>query len=119
MLYLKVTDLKKSYTSKVLIDGVSCTISKGQKVALVAKNGAGKSTFLKLLFDEEHPSDGTIEWRDGLRIAYLPQENRLDDSKTVRDVLYDFDMDEHWEQSVEMDIAINKLNIVSYLDQLV
>jgi ATP-binding cassette subfamily F protein uup len=119
MLYLKVTDLKKSYTSKVLIDGVDCTISKGQKVALVAKNGAGKTTFLKLLLDEEHPSDGTIERREGLDVAYLAQSHQLDDTQTVRDVLYNFDIDHEREQAVEMDIAVNKLLITPYLDQLV
>jgi ATPase subunit of ABC transporter with duplicated ATPase domains len=119
MLYLKVTDIKKSYTSKMLLDGVACTISKGQKVALVAKNGAGKSTFLKLLLGEEHPSVGTIEWRDELDIAYLAQDDRLDDRQTVRDVLYDFDVNIEWEQLVEMDIAVNKLQISPYLDQVV
>jgi ABC-type multidrug transport system fused ATPase/permease subunit len=52
MFYLKVTQLTKSYTSKVLVDHVDFTISKGQKIALVAKNGAGKSTLLKLLMKE-------------------------------------------------------------------
>lgn len=119
MLYLKVINLKKSYTTKVLIDGVDCTISKGQKIALVAKNGAGKSTFLKLLLGEEHLSDGTIERRDGLAISYLAQSQDLDDTQTVRDVLYTFDIDYEREQVVEMDIAVNKLGITRYLDQLV
>lgn len=117
MLYLTVTNLQKSYTAKALIDGIECTISKGQKIALVAKNGAGKSTFLKLLLGQEHPSDGTIERRDGLRISYLAQHDLLDEEQTVRDVLYDFDVDYEREQTVQMDLAVNKLGIHIYLDQ--
>lgn len=52
MLYLKVSQLTKSYTSKVLVDHADFTISRGQKIALVAKNGAGKTTLLKLLMKE-------------------------------------------------------------------
>lgn len=64
-------------------------------------------------------SDGTIERREGLRIGYLPQDIRLDQDKTVREVLFDFDVHEHREQEVELQIAINKLGINTYLDQTI
>ncbi len=117
MLYLKVTNLAKSFTSKVLVDHVDFTISRWQKIALVAKNGAGKSTLLKVLMKEIDLSDGSIERREGIRIGYLSQEVRLDESKTVRECLFDFDTTQFWEQEVELNIAINKLRITSYLDQ--
>ena len=117
MLYLKVTNLAKSFTSKVLVDHVDFTISRWQKIALVAKNGAGKSTLLKVLMKEIDLSDGSIERREGIRIGYLSQEVRLDESKTVRECLFDFDTKQFWEQEVELNIAINKLRITSYLDQ--
>jgi hypothetical protein len=41
----------------------------------------------------------------------------LDETKTVREFLFDFDLTQHWEQEVELNIAINKLNIKPYLDQ--
>lgn len=126
MLYLKVTQLAKSYTSKVLVDHVDFTISRGQKIALVAKNGAGKSTLLKLLMKEIDLSDGAIERREGIRIGYLSQDLgvsktgvRLDEKQTVREFLFDFDTTEHWEQEVELNIAINKLRIKPYLDQTI
>jgi len=84
---------------------------------LVAKNGAGKSTLLKVLMKEIDLSDGSIERREGIRIGYLSQEVRLDESKTVRECLFDFDTTQFWEQEVELNIAINKLRITSYLDQ--
>jgi ABC transport system ATP-binding/permease protein len=91
-LYLKVTNLAKSYTSKVLVDHADFTISRWQKIALVAKNWAGKSTLLKLLMKEIDLSDGAIEWREGIRIWYLSQDlgassgagTRLNDELTVR-----------------------------------
>jgi ATPase subunit of ABC transporter with duplicated ATPase domains len=86
---------------------------------LVAKNGAGKSTLLKVLMKEIDVSDGAIEWREGIRIGYLSQDTRLDDSKTVRELLFDFDTMQDREQEVELNIAINKLRIKPYLDQTV
>lgn len=117
MLYLKATDITKSYTSKILVDHVDLTVSRWQKIALVAKNGAGKSTLIKVLMWEVDLSDGKIEWREGIRIWYLSQDIRLDDNKTVREFLFDFDTNQHWEQEVELNITINKLRITPYLDQ--
>ena len=119
MLYLKVTNLAKSYTSKILVDHVDFTISRWQKIALVAKNGAGKSTLIKLLMKQIDVSDGSIERREGTRIGYLSQDTRLDDTQTVREFLFDFDTLHHWEQEVELNIAINKLRIKPYLDQVI
>lgn len=86
---------------------------------MVAQNGAGKSTLLKVLMKEVDLSDGAIEWREGIRIGYLSQDTRLDDSKTVRELLFDFDTLQHREQEVELNIAINKLRIKPYLDQTI
>ncbi|MCX6825389.1 MAG: ABC-F family ATP-binding cassette domain-containing protein [candidate division SR1 bacterium] len=119
MLYLKITQLSKSYTSKVLVDHVDFTISRGQKIALVAKNGAGKSTLLKLIMKEVDLSDGSIERREKVSIGYLSQDTRLDESKTVREFLFDFDTMQHWEREIELNIAINKLRIKPYLDQVI
>jgi hypothetical protein len=44
---------------------------------------------------------------------------RIDDTKTVREFLFDFDTTKYWEQEVELNIAINKLRIKSYLDQTI
>jgi len=125
MLYLKVTNLAKSYTSKVLVDHVDFTISKWQKIALVAKNGAGKSTLIKVIMKEIDLSDGAIERREWVRIWYLSQDLgalsgagiNLNDELTVREFLFDFDTMQDWEQEVELNIAINKLRIKPYLDQ--
>lgn len=119
MLYLKITQLSKSYTSKVLVDHVDFTISRWQKIALVAKNGAGKSTLLKLIMKEVDLSDGSIERREKVSIGYLSQDTRLDESKTVREFLFDFDTMQHWEREIELNIAINKLRIKPYLDQVI
>ncbi len=119
MLYLKVTDLTKSYTSKILLDHTDFTISRWQKIALVAKNWAGKSTLLKLLMKDIDLSDWMIEWREGIRIWYLPQDAHLNDALTVREFLFDFDTLQHREQEVELNIAINKLRIKPYLDQTI
>ena len=117
MLYLKVTNLAKSYTSKILVDHVDFTISRWQKIALVAKNGAGKSTLIKLLMKEIDVSDGVIERREGIRIGYLSQDTTLNEIQTVREFLFDFDTMQHREQEIELNIAINKLRIKPYLDQ--
>ena len=118
MLYLKVTNLAKSYTSKILVDHVDFTISRWQKIALVAKNWAWKSTLLKVLMKEIDLSDGSIDRREWVSIWYLSQDTRLDDTMTVREFLFDFDTMQHREQEVELNIAINKLRINFIVEKL-
>lgn len=117
MHYLKVTNLTKSYTSKALVDHVDFTISKNQKIALVAKNWAWKSTLLRLIMWEIDVTDGDIERRQDINIGYLTQECKFEQHKTVREILFDFDMTEHREHEVELQIIIDKLKITAYLDQ--
>jgi ATP-binding cassette subfamily F protein uup len=88
MLYLKVTNLTKSYTEKPLVDHVDFAISKGQKVALVAKNWAGKSTLLNLLAGKIDRTDGDIDWRKGIKVWLLSQQNLLHPDLTVLDELF-------------------------------
>ncbi len=88
MLYLKVTNLTKSYTEKPLVDHVDFAISKWQKVALVAKNWAGKSTLLNLLAGNIDRTDGDMEWRKGIKVWLLSQQNLLNPSLTVLDELF-------------------------------
>jgi len=117
MHYLKVTNLTKSYTDKSLVDHVDFVITKNQKIALIAKNGSGKTTLLKLLMKEIDVTDGNIDWREGIKIWYLSQEYGFDKHVTVREFLFDFDTDVHWEQEVELNISIDKLRIKPYLNQ--
>lgn len=55
MNYLAAEGLSKAYTEKPLFDGISISLQKNQKMALIAANGTGKSTLLKILAGREHP----------------------------------------------------------------
>ena len=68
MRYLRVQNLTKSYTARPIIDDLSFSLDKGQKVALVAKNGGGKTTLLKLIMNQLDKTDGTVERRKGVKI---------------------------------------------------
>ena len=70
-----------------LLDGVSFSIEKGERVALVGRNGTGKSTFLKLLDRRIQADDGQIAIADGVRIARLDQEVPLETSGSVFDIV--------------------------------
>lgn len=91
MLYLKATNLTKAYTDKPLVDHVDFSLSKGQKIALVAKNGAGKSTFIRLLMGQLDVTDGTIERRKWVKIGFLSQSLDLDPEALVIDELFQAD----------------------------
>ncbi len=75
--YLQVEDLTKSYGDRLLFAGVAFGIDQGEKVGLVARNGAGKSTFLDILAGKETPDSGRVTWRNGIRIGYLEQQPPL------------------------------------------
>ncbi|MGZ8242647.1 ATP-binding cassette domain-containing protein [Methylomagnum sp.] len=70
-----------------LLDGISFSLEKGERVALVGRNGTGKSTLLKLIAGDIHADDGDLAYADGCRVARLEQEVPLDTSGSVFDVV--------------------------------
>ena len=74
-----------SYGPQHLLRAVTLSVSPGEKVGLVGRNGCGKTSLLKILAGETHADDGEISRRRGLRVGYLPQEFELDGNRTVRE----------------------------------
>ena len=78
--YLLVEDLTKSVGSKVLFSHISFAVNKGQRIALIARNGIGKSTLLDILMSKTDYDSGKITWRKDLKIKYLPQNIKGDEA---------------------------------------
>ena len=76
--YLLVENLTKSVGSKVLFSNISFAVNKGQRIALIARNGIGKSTLLDILMGRTDYDSGKITWRKDLKVRYLPQHMRID-----------------------------------------
>ncbi|MES1943644.1 ABC transporter [Salinisphaera sp. PC39] len=71
---INLRDIRLAYGHRPVLDGVDLAIDAGERVALVGRNGGGKSTLLRIVAGEIEPEDGGIECRPGLRIARLEQE---------------------------------------------
>jgi len=82
---LSVEGISKSYGEKVIFEPLSFGINKGQKIALIAKNGSGKTSILKIISKEDTPDQGNVIFRKGTQIAYLAQEPNLDPKLTVEE----------------------------------
>ena len=89
MNYLSVQDLGKSYGVQTLFKGLNFGVDQGQKVALVARNGSGKTTILRALAGIEPPDTGEIVYRKGIQVAFLKQESDFGDAKTVFEAIYE------------------------------
>ena len=102
---ISIQDLKVEFSSQLLFDNVSFVINKKDKIALVGKNGAGKSTMLKIIAGLQSPSSGTVSKSTDLTIGYLPQQMTLVDKYTVKEeVMKAFD------HIKELDSQIAKMN---------
>jgi ATP-binding cassette subfamily F protein uup len=78
MNYLSVENLTKSFGAKVLFKDLTFGVDQGDKVAIVAKNGKGKSTLLKMICDIEEKDTGDIIFRKDIRVDYLEQAENFD-----------------------------------------
>jgi ABC transport system ATP-binding/permease protein len=86
--YLQADNISRRIGDQLLFDNISLNINKDDKVALIAVNGAGKSSMLDILAGLEKPDTGSLSIRRGLRIAYLHQSPVLDDSNKIIDELF-------------------------------
>lgn len=85
---LQAENLSKRYGEKLLFENIDIHISEGQKIALVAKNGTGKTSLMNILAGTDTGDTGSLSMRRGLRIAYLPQDLVLDPEKSVLQAVF-------------------------------
>lgn len=94
MNYLSVENLTKSFGDKLIFSDLTFGIDQGQKVAIVAKNGTGKTTLLRCLMDLEPLDSGRVVYRNDIRIAFMQQTENLDENLTVLDAVLAHDLPE-------------------------
>ena len=82
---ISVEKLKVEFGAKPLFSDVSFVVNERDRIALTGKNGAGKSTMLKILCGLQKPTEGTVSVAAGATIGYLPQVMVLQDDTTVRE----------------------------------
>lgn len=87
MNYLSVDRIAKSFGERVLFKDLSFGLSKGDKVALIAQNGTGKSSMLQIICGDDTADEGEVVMRNGVRIGYLRQEPRFEEHFTINQVL--------------------------------
>jgi ATP-binding cassette subfamily F protein uup len=84
----ELTDVSKSYGSKVIVRDFSATILRGDKVGLIGANGAGKTTLLKLILGEEKPDSGMVKEGTKLQVAYFDQMRaQLNEDASLADTI--------------------------------
>ena len=92
--FLDVQNLTKSFGEHLLFENISFSVSEGQKVGLVARNGTGKSTLLSILTGAEGYDSGNIIYRNGIRVGYLEQSPKFNVADSVLDACFNHAGDE-------------------------
>ena len=87
MNYLSIDNISKAFSDKLLFENISFGIEKGEKTALVAANGTGKSTMMKILVGKEESDKGTVSYNENIRIGYLEQLPQFDSELTIQEVI--------------------------------
>lgn len=112
--FLQVENLTKSYGDRLLFEDVTFGVYEGDKIGIIAKNGTGKSTLLKLIAGKESPDSGNIIFRNGLRVGILEQTPVFDTDMTVMD--YCLDVDHHIHEEDAQNYVDRTRQLLSQLD---
>ncbi|MCK5815510.1 MAG: ABC-F family ATP-binding cassette domain-containing protein [Flavobacteriaceae bacterium] len=91
MNYLTVENISKSFGERVLFEDISFGINKEQKIAFVAKNGTGKTSILNIIAGIDASDTGQISKRKGLQVAYLSQQDQLNENHTIEKAIFESD----------------------------
>ncbi len=121
---LNITELSYHLRGKALLDAVSCRVEPRERIGLLGRNGAGKTTFMRLLCGEIEGDGGTLAFTPGSRVARLPQEVPIDLAGPVTEIVrqgFDAQSQEpEWqeEQRAEQIIQMMELNPEAAFEQL-
>ena len=102
---ISIQNLHVEFGSTVLLDDINYVINKRDRIALVGKNGAGKSTMLKIIAGLQSPTSGRVALPTDTTIGYLPQQMVLTDTLTVRD-----EVEKAFAHLHELDATIDAMN---------
>ncbi len=116
--YLQVENISKSYGDKVLFDKISFNINEGDKIALIAPNGTGKTSLLSILAGKDSSDrGGCVKFLKDITISFLEQDNNFDPDKTIYDVVYNARMEgrrahlQEWEEEYKINETLYKLKL--------
>ena len=84
---LSVENLGKNLGERILFEGLTFGLSKGDKVALIANNGTGKSSLLKIISGIDIPDQGKVVFRNKCRVSFLQQDAVFDNNQTITELL--------------------------------
>jgi ABC transport system ATP-binding/permease protein len=86
--YLSVENISKSFGERTLFKDLSFGINKDQKIAFIAKNGSGKTTIMNIINGFDEPDTGQVVLRKSIRMAFLSQDNKLQDELTIEESIF-------------------------------
>jgi len=106
MNYLSVENISKSFGERTLFQDISFGINKDQKIAFIAKNGSGKTQIMRMINGDDEPDSGKIVIRKGLKMAFLSQNNQLQEELTIEESIFASDNEilhiiERYEKALE------------------
>ena len=84
---LAIENLGKNFGERILFEGLSFGLSKGDKVALIANNGTGKSSLMKIIAGLDSADEGEVVFRNECRVSYLQQDAIFDDNMTINKLI--------------------------------
>lgn len=87
MNYLSAENISKAFGEQHLFEGLSFGLSRGDKTALIAKNGTGKTTLMRILMGKENADSGAFKFRNGIKSAFLEQAPELDETLTIEELI--------------------------------
>ncbi len=112
--YLQIENLTKSYGDRLLFDSVTFGVNEGDKIGLIAKNGTGKSTLLRIISGIESPDSGSVTFRNDLRVGFLAQTPAFESGMSVMDNLLSTvptDVHEEWGREDRIKQMLSQLGI--------
>mgnify|MGYP001219536703 FL=1 len=87
MNYLSVDNLGKNYGERILFEGLNFGLNQGDKMALIANNGTGKSSMIKIIAGKDQQDEGSVTIRKNLKVGYLSQDPAFDFNLTVEELI--------------------------------
>ncbi len=117
---LTVENLTKSFGDKLLFEDISFGINAGQKTALIARNGYGKSTLLNILTGKELPDSGKVTFRGDVKMAHLPQTPDFHRHQTVRSFVEAAEKPEtveSWDFEQKVEEVLSRLEVDKLMDR--